>query len=171
MYRHKTIISHVCPSLCRKGDSLHRDRIEHILSRGESPGSFDVVVMPTKKKVRTEVEVLVPAVTCYIRRVRYAQPKPQFVTLAPRIYFLNTKTGHHEMKRRRQVSPQGVPIEVGSIENIPGRVDGSWIPNHCRKRTRTTCGQTSPPPRQRLRQPLVIVSSGDRGFVRVLGLE
>src|ERR1700674_4045980 len=26
MYRHKTIISQVCPSLCRKGDSLHRRR-------------------------------------------------------------------------------------------------------------------------------------------------
>ena len=121
MYRHKTIISHVYPSLCRKGDSLHRDRIEHILSRGESPGSFDVVVMPTKKKVRTEVEVLVPAVTGYIRRVRYTQPKPQFVTLAPRINCLDTKTGHHEMKRRRQVSPQGVAIEISTVQRVPWR--------------------------------------------------
>jgi hypothetical protein len=82
-----------------------------------------MIVMPSKEKVRAEVEILPPAMARDISWVHYSEASPQFVIFAPRIYFLNNETGHRKMEWRRQVCPQSIAVEVGSIESIPRSID------------------------------------------------
>jgi hypothetical protein len=116
-------VSHICPPLCGKSDSLYGHGVEHILSRREAARGLHVVVMPAKQKVGAEVEILLPAVARDVLWVRDTQPSPQLITFMPGFYFLESETGHREVKRRCQVCPKSIAVEVGSIENIPCSID------------------------------------------------
>ena len=82
-----------------------------------------MVVMPAKKKVRAEVEILLPAVARNVWRVRYTEASPQFISFVPRFYFLNGETWHRKVERRCQVCPKSIAVEICSIENVPGSID------------------------------------------------
>ena len=116
-------ISHIRAPLCGKSDSLYGHGVENILGRCEAPRGLHVVVMPAKQKVRAEVEILLPAVARDVWWVRDTESPPQFITFAPRFYFLSSETRHRKVEGRCQVCPKSMAVEVGSIENVPGSID------------------------------------------------
>src|SRR5580693_2096492 len=78
--------------------------------------------MTPQESVRPEVEVLLFAVTCDIRRKRRAQASPFLIILLPGWNLDNIKAWPSEEKWHVQIGPECVAVEVRAIQCIPGRV-------------------------------------------------
>lgn len=70
-----------------------------------------MIVMPAKKKVGTEVEILLPAMARDVRRLRDAETFPQFIDFSPRVYFLNCESGHRDVERCCKVCPKTIAVK------------------------------------------------------------
>ena len=106
---------------------MNRHRIEYILGRGEPSRSLHMIIMSAEKQVGAEIEILLPAMACDIRRVGHPKSSPQLITLVPGSDLLDSEVRHREMERCREVRPKSVPVEIRPIESVPGSIDSAIL--------------------------------------------
>src|SRR5258708_7378371 len=117
----------------RKAEPIGLHNVVDILRHRNSAGHIEVVVVPAQEEIVAEVEVLFLAMAGNRVWKPRAQPAPELPTFLPGREFGGLDAGHGQQEWRREVGPPRIAVEVGTVKQIPHRLQnvaserGPWI--------------------------------------------
>src|SRR5215510_15549055 len=101
-------------------ETLGLDNLVHVLRSRERSGDIHPVIMTAQQEVAAEVEVLVLRVTGILAREARPQSAPHLLAFGDGIDLADLEAGQCHEEGGRQVRPEGVAVEVGTMKRIPG---------------------------------------------------
>src|SRR5258708_20627947 len=111
---------HTAPG--RKAEPIGLHNVVDIVRHRNSARHIDVVVVPAQEEIVAEVEVLFLAMAGDLVWKPRAQPAPALPTFVPGRDFGDFEAGHGHQDGRRQVAPVRIAVEVGTVKQIPHRL-------------------------------------------------
>src|SRR5262247_1956130 len=103
-------------------ETLGLDDLIHVLRGWERSGDIHLVIMAAQQEVTAEVEVLLVRVACVLAREARPESAPDFLAFGDGIDLADLEAGQCHEEGGRQVRPEGVAIEVGTMKRVPGGV-------------------------------------------------
>src|SRR6478752_7821006 len=121
MDRGAVSVGAVGPPFGRQFDAVAFDDVVHVLDGRESSCHFHAVVMPTQQVIIAEVELLNRGVTRDFGWKTCLQSEPSVSTVLDGGELADRNALRCKQKRRGEVGPQRVAVEVRAVQRIPRR--------------------------------------------------
>ena len=108
-------------TLARQTNAVGLDVVRRQLGRGKASGDTHAVVVAAEHQVVAEEEILDEAVRLDRAGKVGAQYAPRLRALTPGLGLFDPHAIHRKKKRRREIGPEGLAVEVSTMQRVPRR--------------------------------------------------